>query len=96
MDEPAESGTTVWWPPYPNGVIRKGTVAGQHWEWTAWVEGKPFMLFHLYYRMGEDMTPAWHLGPSRHRIVLQGNPNLEMTLEASPDAEGRQAPSSLC
>lgn len=75
--------------PYPNGVIRKGTVAGQHWEWTAWVEGKPFMLFHLYYRMGDAMTPAWPLGPSRHRIVLHGNPNLEMTLEASPDAEGR-------
>ncbi|MEO6092950.1 MAG: hypothetical protein ABIT04_03010 [Novosphingobium sp.] len=75
---------------YPGGVIPKGTVAGQNWEWTAWVEGKPLAIYHLCYRVGDDMAPDWNLGPSRHRIVLQGNPNLEMTLEASEDAEGQR------
>ena len=27
-------------PGLPGGVIRKGTVAGQHFEWTAWVDGR--------------------------------------------------------
>lgn len=75
--------------PYPGGVIRKGAVAGQHWEWTMWTEGKPLLLYHLYYVMGDDMEPNWNLGQSRHRIVFEGNPQFEMTLTASPDAEGK-------
>jgi hypothetical protein len=75
--------------PYAGGVIRAGTVAGQHWEWTMWAEGKPLLLYHLYYVMGDDMEPNWNLGNSRHRIVFEGNPEFEMTLTASPDAEGK-------
>jgi hypothetical protein len=75
--------------PYEGGVIRAGTVAGQHWEWTMWTEGKPLLLYHLYYVMGDDMEPNWNLGQSRHRIVFEGNPQFEMTLTASPDAEGK-------
>lgn len=74
--------------PYPGGVIRKGTVAGQHWEWSMWAGGKPLLLYHLYYKMGDQMEPAWNLGESRHRIVFEGNPNFELTLKASPDPDG--------
>ncbi len=74
--------------PYEGGVIRAGTVAGQHWEWTAWVDGKPFIVYHLYYRMGDDMEPDWNLGESRHRIIVEGNPSFELTLAASPAADG--------
>ena len=73
---------------YPGGVIRAGTIAGQHWEWTMWADGKPLLLYHLYYRLGEDMEPNWNLGESRHRIVFEGNPEFELTLKASPDADG--------
>ena len=74
--------------PYPGGVIRKGTVAGQHWEWTMWTDGKPLLVYHLYYFLGNDTEPQWNLGESRHRIVFEGNPNMEMTLKATPDADG--------
>jgi 2,4-diaminopentanoate dehydrogenase len=74
---------------YPGGVIRAGTVAGQHWEWTAWAAGAPLIVYHLYYVMGDDMEPAWNLGDSRHRIVIEGDPPLELTLMASADADGR-------
>ena len=74
---------------YPGGVIRAGTVAGQHWEWTMWTDGKPLLLYHLYYRLGEDMEPSWNLGESRHRIIFEGNPEFELTLKASADAEGK-------
>ncbi len=39
---------------FPGGVIRKGTVAGQHFEWTAWVDGAPFMVYHFYWAMGDE------------------------------------------
>lgn len=74
---------------YPGGVIRAGTVAGQHWEWTAWADGAPLVVYHLYYVMGDDMEPAWNLGDSRHRIVIEGDPPLELTLMASAAPDGR-------
>ncbi|WP_297494823.1 hypothetical protein [Acidocella sp.] len=73
---------------YDGGVIRAGTIAGEHYEWTAWVESKPFMLFHLYYFLGDDMEPNWNLGESRHRVVIEGDPSIEMTLNALPDVNG--------
>jgi hypothetical protein len=75
---------------YDGGVIRAGTVAGQHFEWTAWVEGKPRVVFHLYYFLGEDMEPNWNLGHSRHRILIEGDPSIELTLAAAPDADGNR------
>ncbi len=74
--------------PYPGGTIRKGTVAGQHWEWTAWSGGAPLVVYHLYYRVGDDMEPAWHLGESRHHIVVHGSPSFEVTLRATAAADG--------
>ena len=29
---------------HPHGVVRKGMVGGQHYEWTAWVEGAPLIV----------------------------------------------------
>jgi len=74
---------------YPGGVIRKGTVAGQHWEWTAWADDAPLVVFHLYYVMGDDMEPNWKLGDSRHRVVIDGDPPLELTLMGAAEADGR-------
>ena len=75
---------------YDGGVIRAGTVAGQHFEWTAWVDGKPLVVFHLYYFLGQDMEPRWDLGESRHRILIEGDPGIELSLMAAPDAEGNR------
>lgn len=75
---------------YPGGTIKKGTVAGQHWTWTGNVDGKPLFVFHLYYRVGDDLEPAWHLGPSRHHVVITGNPSFEMTLQATEDENGQR------
>lgn len=75
---------------YPGGVIRQGTVAAQHWEWTAWADGKPLVVYHLYYTMGNEMEPAWNLGESRHRVVVEGSPSFEITLQATPEADGHR------
>ncbi len=76
--------------PYPGGIIRAGTVAGQHYEWTAWVEGAPLITYHFYWTMGYDIEPRWDFGDSRYKLVLDGNPPLELNLSAREDTDGRR------
>jgi hypothetical protein len=76
--------------PYPNGVIRKGTVGGQHFEWTAWVDGKPFMVYHFYWSMGDDIEPKWD-NDSRYQVVMHGNPPMEVRLMARAEEGERRA-----
>jgi 2,4-diaminopentanoate dehydrogenase len=35
--------------PHDLGSIPRGTVAAQHHEWTAWVDGRPLIVFHAKY-----------------------------------------------
>jgi hypothetical protein len=73
-----------------SGTIKTGTVAGQHFEWTAWVEGKPFMIFHFYWQMGEHIDPRWESGESCYKVVMKGDPPLEMRLMGGEDADGHR------
>jgi hypothetical protein len=69
------------------GVIRKGTVGGQHFEWTAWADGKPLITYHFYWSMGADIEPRWDID-SRYQVVIEGDPPLELRLMGRPDADG--------
>jgi hypothetical protein len=70
-----------------SGTVRKGTVAGQHYEWTAWVDGKPLITYHFYWTMGENVEPRWDID-SRYQVVIEGDPPLEVRLMSRPDSEG--------
>ena len=59
---------------YPGGVIAKGTVGGQHYQWTAVVEGKPLMTFHCFWTMGDKIAPSWNCGVSGYGIRIEGDP----------------------
>jgi hypothetical protein len=72
------------------GVIRKGTVAGQHYEWTAWVDGAPFMIYHFYWTMGDNVEPKWDNGDSCYRVVMHGNPPLEVRVMGGVESDGRR------
>jgi len=72
------------------GIIRKGTVGGQHFEWTAWVNGAPFMVYHFYWMMGYDIEPLWDNGDSCYRVVMHGNPPLEVRLMGGVESDGRR------
>jgi hypothetical protein len=74
----------------PGGVIRKGTVAGQHFEWTAWVNGAPFMVYHFYWVMGDNVEPKWDNGDSCYRVVMHGNPPLEVRVMGGVESDGRR------
>ena len=72
----------------PNtGVVHKGTVGGQHYEWTAWAAGKPLIIYHFYWSMGADIAPQWDID-SRYQVVIEGDPGLEVRLTGRPDAKG--------
>ncbi len=71
------------------GEVKAGTVGGQHYEWTAWVEGAPLIVYHFYWQLGEDIEPLWEQGEAMYRVRLHGDPPLECHLMAQQDADGR-------
>ena len=71
-------------------MIPRGTVAAQHHEWTAWVAGRPLIVFQaIYMTAGPDnLEPAWDWGKTRYRIVIEGDPPTELTLEGVDRPDG--------
>lgn len=72
------------------GLIKKGMVAGQHFEWTAWADGKPLVVYHFYWVMGEYVEPQWLHGESCYKVAIHGDPPLEVHLMGGLDADGRR------
>lgn len=72
------------------GAIPRGTVAAQHHEWTAWVGGNPLIVFHAIYLTCEPerIEPSWDWGKTRYRIVIEGDPPTELTLEGADQPDG--------
>lgn len=74
----------------PNtGIIRAGTVGGQHYEWTAWADGAPLIVYHFYWSMGDHIEPQWDID-SRYQVVIEGDPPLEVRLMGRPDVDGNR------
>lgn len=71
------------------GEVKAGTVGGQHYEWTAWVEGAPLIVYHFYWQLGEDLDPLWEQGEAMYRVRMHGDPPLECQLMGQKDADGR-------
>jgi hypothetical protein len=71
------------------GTIKTGTVAGQHYEWIAWVDGAPLITYHFYWTMGEHVEPQWDID-SRYQVVIDGDSPLELRLMSPPDADGKR------
>jgi 2,4-diaminopentanoate dehydrogenase len=72
------------------GLIKRGMVAGQHFEWTAWADGKPLIVYHFYWVMGEHVEPQWLHGESCYKVAIHGDPPLEVHLMGGVDADGRR------
>jgi 2,4-diaminopentanoate dehydrogenase len=72
------------------GVVKKGMVAGQHFEWTAWADGKPLMVYHFYWVMGEHVSPQWLTHESCYKVVIHGDPPMEVRLMGAEDADGNR------
>jgi hypothetical protein len=72
------------------GVIPAGTVAAQRHEWTAWVDGRPLIIFRALYTTttADNLDPSWDFGKTRYRIVIEGDPPTELTLQGVDHADG--------
>jgi hypothetical protein len=79
--------------PHDLGSIACGSVAAQHHEWTAWVDGRPLIVFHAIYLTGgpDTIEPAWDWGKTRYRIVIEGDPPTELTLAGVDQPDGTLA-----
>jgi len=75
--------------PIPGGLIRTGTVAGQHYEWTAWSGGKPIITYHFYWVLGENLEPKWGFTESAYRVRFEGNPPMEVVMYRPDPPEGQ-------
>jgi 2,4-diaminopentanoate dehydrogenase len=72
------------------GEVKAGTVGGQHYEWTAWCEGKPLIVYHFYWQLGQDLDPLWEVGEDCYRVRIIGDPGLEVKLMGAEAADGRR------
>ena len=70
------------------GMVKAGTCGGQHYEWTAWVEGAPLIVYHFYWQLGEDIEPRWETGEAMYRVRIHGDPPLECQLMGGKGADG--------
>lgn len=69
--------------PHDDGVITRGTVAAQRHEWTAWVGGRPLIVFHANYVTAgpESLDPPWDCGATRYEILIEGDPPTQLIMQ---------------
>ena len=65
-------------------------MGGQHYEWTGWADGAPLVTFHCFWTMGEAIEPRWDCGDSGYRVVIEGDPRMELGLAGPAGPDGKR------
>tara|TARA_R110002110_G_scaffold153886_1_gene347486 strand:- start:35057 stop:36139 length:1083 start_codon:yes stop_codon:yes gene_type:complete len=61
------------------GLIRKGHVAGQNFNYAGLVKGQPVIEFKTFWPMDESIAREWgHLEPWAYKINIEGDPDLRL------------------
>ena len=68
------------------GLVRQGTVAGQHWQWAGVSGGEKRVVHETVWRMHADVAPAWPQG--RHAVTVHGVPRVRLEFEADYVSDG--------
>lgn len=80
----------------PFGDVPAGSVAGMHFEWTAWADGSPILVYHSYWTLGDAIDAPWEAGGNRYELVIDGDPPLRVSMEAgAPHPGGDQGACGL-
>ncbi len=67
--------------PIHAGIIKKGHVAGQHFEYTGLVKGKPVIQFNTYWKMSKEIEPDWpYDAPIEYTVEIEGDPSVRCSL----------------
>lgn len=72
--------------PTASGLVKAGTVAGQHWTWSGMIGGTPRIVHETVWRMHETVAPEWAKG--RHRVSIRGEPDMHIDFDANYVADG--------
>jgi len=68
------------------GPLRKGTVAGQHWEWAGMRNGRKLIVHETVWRMHSSVAPDWPEGD--HSITIKGRPRMHINFDATWITDG--------
>ncbi len=65
------------------GPVKKGTVAGLHFELRGIVDGVPVVVLEHVTRLHDDLAPEWPqpAGASCYRVQVTGEPNYLLDLQ---------------
>jgi hypothetical protein len=79
----------------PMGVFEKGTQGGLRFEIQGIVGGKPTIIVEHVTRIDAGVAPDWPSpadgGAGAHKIVIEGRPRIEVTIEATDEGGNRAA-----
>lgn len=62
------------------GLVKAGTVAGQHWEWAGMKNGKKLIVHETVWRMHAAVAPDWPQGETS--VVIEGKPRMQINFDA--------------
>jgi hypothetical protein len=68
------------------GVVGKGTVAAQHWEWAGRTNGDKRVVHETVWRMHDVVAPDWARG--KHSVTIEGSPRMHVEFEPDYIADG--------
>jgi 2,4-diaminopentanoate dehydrogenase len=64
--------------PTAAGTVRKGTIAGQRWEWAGRIGKRKAIVHETVWRIHASVAPEWPHG--NHSITITGEPNMRIEL----------------
>jgi len=62
-----------------SGVVRKGTIAGQHYKWAGLHKGHEAVVHETFWRMHEAVAPDWPSGA--HCVEIKGEGHMKIEFE---------------
>lgn len=69
-----------------SGLVKAGTVAGQHWLWRVVQGGETRIVHETVWRMHESVAPSWSRGPNS--VTLEGEPRIHLDIAADWVSDG--------
>ncbi|MDA1074349.1 MAG: hypothetical protein O3A63_06250 [Proteobacteria bacterium] len=63
------------------GLVKQGTIAGQHWEWAGIKNGRKLIVHETVWRMHASVAPDWPQGD--HSVTIEGKPRMQINFDAS-------------
>jgi hypothetical protein len=76
------------------GEFEEGTQGAVRFEVQGLIDGEPRIVIEHVTRIHPDCAPDWPQPPSgagAHRVIIEGRPRIEVTVEASDEGENRSA-----